>query len=173
VRTALIDALGAATCGHHRALAGPAAAGIDLFVLCATWGVPGVGDGLHRHNPLTGALDPIWSGPAGAGELVPGADPAEVAAVAIVVGGLASAVDRHGDDGHRRLLVAAGALTAALADAGSRRSIPCCEVAQVFPGVLRDRAAVDGYRWTALSAVVFGHPWPTRSPDRPLPLERR
>ena len=152
----VIDVLGAAATGHRRACPDLFVDGIDIRVLCATWGVRGLADGMYHHDPLTGRLDRLGPGPASPADLVPGADPGEVQAAAIVVGGLAEAVARHGDLGHRLLLLSAGAVIAALAHAASRRGVPCCEVGQVFPQPMRELAGVDGYRSAAVAAVVFG-----------------
>jgi hypothetical protein len=153
---------------HGRLLPGPFRAGYDVALVCATWRAGGVADGLYRCDPRTGGLHRLPAGVASPADLVPGADDGDVQAVAVVVGALAAAVARHGEHGHGQLTVSAGALLAALAEAASRQGLPCCEVAQVFPQPMRDFAGIDGYRWTALGAVLIGRP---SSPDRLYPAK--
>jgi hypothetical protein len=164
----LLQVIGTAVAGHGRLFPGPYRVGRDLALLCATWGAPGVADGLYQCDPRTGGVHPLPAGVAGPADLVPGADAGDVQAAVVAAGALAAAVSRDGERGHGQLTVSAGALLAALAGAASRHGLRCCEVAQVFPQPMRDLAAVDGYRWTALGAVLIGRP---STPDRLYPAK--
>ncbi len=135
-------------------------AGLGLELFCAAWRVTGVDTGLYRYLPGRNALRRVANLPAGpeAAELVMQSEFAQAAALLLITGNLAGAVERHGSHGHRLLLSRAGAAGHAAWLAALRLHLAGSVFAGLLPHVLRERAAADGYHRAPLLAFAAAHP---------------
>jgi hypothetical protein len=136
-----------------------AEAGLGLELYLAAWRVEGVDTGLYRYLPDRPALRRVADLPSGpeAAELVMQEEFAEAAALLLITGNLAGAIDRHGSHGHRLLLTRAGAAGHAAWLAALRLRLAGTVFAGLLPHVLRERAGADGYHRAPLLAFAAGH----------------
>lgn len=143
-----------------RSWPGEREAGLGLEFFCAAWRVTGVDTGLYRYLPGRNALRRVASLPGGqeAAELVMQSEFAEAAALLVITGNLAGALERHGSHGHRLLLSRAGAAGHAAWLATLRLHLAGTVFAGLLPHVLRERAAADGYHRAPLLAFAAAHP---------------
>ncbi|GIE76452.1 hypothetical protein Aph02nite_24020 [Actinoplanes philippinensis] len=143
-------------------------AGVDLELYCAAWRVTGVDIGLHRYLPDRSQLCRVASLPDGpqAEELVLQREFAQAAALVVITGNLAAALERHGGHGHRLLLTRAGAAGHAAWLTALRLGLVGTVFAGLLPHVLRERASADGYHRAALFAFAVGRP-PATEPAPP------
>ncbi|BCY08346.1 hypothetical protein [Actinoplanes sp. L3-i22] len=133
-------------------------AGLGLELYLAAWRVDGVDTGLYRYLPEQRALRRVADLPSGAeaAELVMQEEFAEAAALLLITGNLAGAIDRHGSHGHRLLLTRGGAAGHAAWLAALRLRLVGTVFAGLLPHVLRERAGADGYHRAPLLAFAAG-----------------
>lgn len=135
-------------------------AGLGLQLLAATRAVDGIAPALHVLVDDGQALQRIADLPQGdaAADLVLQREFADAALTVLVVGDLEAACARHGDHGHRSLLIRAGAAAHAVWLTAIARGLGGSVFAGALPGALRELAAVDGARRLQLFACAVGHP---------------
>lgn len=152
--------LHAAVCGDRAAYPAEVEAGLGLQLLAATRAVDGIAPALHVLVPDGRALQRIADLPQGdaAADLVLQREFADAALTVLVIGDLEAACARHGDHGHRSLLIRAGAAAHAVWLTAIARGLGGSVFAGALPGALRELAAADGARRLQLFACAVGHP---------------
>lgn len=152
--------LHAAVCSDTQAYPSEVRAGLGLQLLVATRAVDGITPALHVLVEDGWALQRIAELPRGeaAADLVLQREFADAALTVLVIGDLEAACARHGDHGHRSLLIRAGAAAHAVWLTAIARGLGGSVFAGALPGALRELAGVEGARRLQLFACAVGHP---------------